>query len=555
MSLFRRRRDIIMATIFIIIILTLIVLAVDKNKKTKIEKEFLAAIGVTNINSVTKIDSFVTVKSRSALESYDDIKFFKENKDKLTTAKRVVEYKSSLKKKIEEFLKNNNYKHNYYYKYGEKKLQELMLRLNGYGISVNYITRAGNNLANKYILVNAKRIEELINRPELLMTKSEYNQYIKQQSRELLEKRKSCYYDRVNKIIDFANERKDNLIVKKQVNRLDELISKLFVGTINSIQKVKTVDSQEWSMLDKFISNKDNEVRAIIKEDDMINQYYSSPDFANVKNICDKLMQSQREFNEYIAEKAKSVSKLFGTRVTRNETNNEDVYNFIRTYKKTVTPFTAEVSATVFGSAENNPIGYVIKYFYPNKGKYKEQIEKLRTLIEELETLKEAKVIIDNYKKQYQEYIKDVPSFILDLDENGFYSRLGFATIDESILEIEYKFVYTSNGGMAQRSFSVPMTEENIIELINQLENKLTTTAQIKEQRALMTRKLRAYIKERDNYTCCICKNSVYNEPNLLLEVDHIIPISKGGMTEENNLQTLCWKCNRAKADKIIIDC
>lgn len=555
MSLFRRRRDIIMATVFIIIILTFIVLIIDKNKKTKIEKEFLVAIGVTNINSVTKIDSFVTVKSRSALESYDDIKFFKENKDKLTTAKRVIEYKSSLKKKIEEFLKNNNYKHNYYYKYGEKKLQELMLRLNGYGISVNYITRAGNNLANKYILVNAKRIEELINRPELLMTKSEYNQYIKQQSRELLEKRKSCYYDRVNKIIDFANERKDNLIVKKQVNRLDELISKLFVGTINSIQKVKTVDSQEWSMLDKFISNKDNEVRAIIKEDDMINQYYSSPDFANVKNICNKLMQSQREFNEYIAEKAKSVSKLFGTRVTRNETNNEDVYNFIRTYKKTVTPFTAEVSATVFGSAENNPIGYVIKYFYPNKGKYKEQIEKLRTLIEELETLKEAKVIIDNYKKQYQEYIKDVPSFILDLDENGFYSRLGFATIDESILEIEYKFVYTSNGGMAQRSFSVPMTEENIIELINQLENKLTTTAQIKEQRALMTRKLRAYIKERDNYTCCICKNSVYNEPNLLLEVDHIIPISKGGMTEENNLQTLCWKCNRAKADKIIIDC
>ena len=555
MSLFRRRRDIIMATVFIIIILTFIVLIIDKNKKTKIEKEFLAAIGVTNINGVTKIDSFVTVKSRSALESYDDIKFFKENKDKLTTAKRVIEYKSSLKKNIEEFLKNNNHKHNYYYKYGEKKLQELMLRLNGYGISVNYITRAGNNLANKYILVNAKRIEELINRPELLMTKSEYNQYIKQQSRELLEKRKSCYYDRVNKIIDFANERKDNLIVKKQVNRLDELISKLFVGTINSIQKVKTVDSQEWSMLDKFISNKDNEVRAIIKEDDMINQYYSSPDFANVKNICDKLMQSQREFNEYIAEKAKSVSKLFGTRVTRNETNNEDVYNFIRTYKKTVTPFTAEVSATVFGSAENNPIGYVIKYFYPNKGKYKEQIEKLRTLIEELETLKEAKVIIDNYKKQYQEYIKDVPSFILDLDENGFYSRLGFATIDESILEIEYKFVYTSNGGMAQRSFSVPMTEENIIDLINQLENKLTTTAQIKEQRALMTRKLRAYIKERDNYTCCICKNSVYNEPNLLLEVDHIIPISKGGMTEENNLQTLCWKCNRAKADKIIIDC
>ena len=39
---------------------------------------------------------------------------------------------------------------------------------------------------------------------------------------------------------------------------------------------------------------------------------------------------------------------------------------------------------------------------------------------------------------------------------------------------------------------------------------------------------------------------------NLLLEVDHIIPISKGGKTEPDNLQTLCWKCNRTKSNKII---
>lgn len=33
---------------------------------------------------------------------------------------------------------------------------------------------------------------------------------------------------------------------------------------------------------------------------------------------------------------------------------------------------------------------------------------------------------------------------------------------------------------------------------------------------------------------------------------DNIIPVSKGGITEESNLQTLCWKCNRSKADKVI---
>ncbi|MCM1180947.1 MAG: HNH endonuclease [Clostridium sp.] len=66
-----------------------------------------------------------------------------------------------------------------------------------------------------------------------------------------------------------------------------------------------------------------------------------------------------------------------------------------------------------------------------------------------------------------------------------------------------------------------------------------------------MTNDLREAIKKRDNYTCCLCGNSVYNEPNLLLEVDHIVPISKGGKTEAGNLQTLCWRCNRKKSDNL----
>ena len=68
-----------------------------------------------------------------------------------------------------------------------------------------------------------------------------------------------------------------------------------------------------------------------------------------------------------------------------------------------------------------------------------------------------------------------------------------------------------------------------------------------------MTSKLRTYIKQRDKYTCCQCGNSTNKEPNLLLEVDHIIPIAKGGLTVEDNLQTLCWKCNRSKGSKLIV--
>lgn len=271
-----------------------------------------------------------------------------------------------------------------------------------------------------------------------------------------------------------------------------------------------------------------------------------------LKSTCDTLMSSRREFNEYIDNKAKTISSLFGARIVRNETTTEDENNYVRPYKKSITPFTAEVSAQVFASAENNPIEYVIKHFYPDKAQYPIQIQKLQTLIEELETLKEAKQIIDDYKKEYQQYINGVPSYVLENDENGFYAKLGFANINENVLTVEYKFSYTSNGGMAQRSFTVPMTEDTIIKLIDMLQSKLTMASFAKEQRSLMTSKLRQYIKNRDNYTCKYCGNSVAKEPNLLLEIDHILPVSKGGYTVEDNLQTLCWRCNRNKSNKLI---
>lgn len=83
------------------------------------------------------------------------------------------------------------------------------------------------------------------------------------------------------------------------------------------------------------------------------------------------------------------------------------------------------------------------------------------------------------------------------------------------------------------------------------LSKKIKFKKSIEGQRSLMTPKLREKIKARDNNTCQICGLSTKDEPNLLLEIDHITPLSKGGMTAEDNLQTLCWKCNRSKGSKI----
>ena len=53
-----------------------------------------------------------------------------------------------------------------------------------------------------------------------------------------------------------------------------------------------------------------------------------------------------------------------------------------------------------------------------------------------------------------------------------------------------------------------------------------------------------------DFYT--FISNLVDEIHNVALEIDHIIPLSRGGTDELQNLQTLCYNCNREKSDLII---
>ncbi len=537
--------------IAIIVIIIMAVIIIEQ-KYRKLETEVLQELGLSNWKVISYVDEHVTVKSRRTLEKYDDIKFFKENGGKLVQAENIIKRKNDVATVLRDFLENNEYKSRSQYLRLTKQIDVVLRNAGAYRISVNYISSAGNHLGERVIAVSQNGINRFRDDPSLLMSKGEYNKYLKEQQKEALSQKHQEYYERVNNIIDYANENRENLVIKGSQEQLDGLIAQLFDRTVNSIKKIKVFDSEEWGTIGDYVAYLKGEIEKIVSRNQKILEYYESADFLKIKETCEVLMSTQREFNEYITEKVQSVSRLFGTRVVRNETVNNDEYNYIRPYKKTITPFTAEVSAAVFASAENSPLEYIVKNFYPNKKSYPEQIQKLYLLVEELETLRDAKQIIENYKVEYQQYLGDVPAFVMENDEAGFYSRLGFANIDESVLNVEYKFSYTSGGGMAQRSFTVPMTEETIVELIKILETKLTAGAFAKEQRTLMTKKLREFIKNRDNFTCRNCGNSTHVEPNLLLEIDHIIPVAKGGCTVEDNLQTLCWKCNRKKSDKIL---
>lgn len=64
-------------------------------------------------------------------------------------------------------------------------------------------------------------------------------------------------------------------------------------------------------------------------------------------------------------------------------------------------------------------------------------------------------------------------------------------------------------------------------------------------ERAKMSAQIRYAVIKRDGYRCRCCGFAVQDGAHL--HVDHIIPVSKGGLTKMANLQTLCTVCNLGK--------
>lgn len=65
-------------------------------------------------------------------------------------------------------------------------------------------------------------------------------------------------------------------------------------------------------------------------------------------------------------------------------------------------------------------------------------------------------------------------------------------------------------------------------------------------KRQAISKRKRFEVLKRDNFTCQYCSSK---PPKVPLEVDHIVPVSKGGKNDMSNLITACLDCNRGKSD------
>lgn len=70
-------------------------------------------------------------------------------------------------------------------------------------------------------------------------------------------------------------------------------------------------------------------------------------------------------------------------------------------------------------------------------------------------------------------------------------------------------------------------------------------------QRKPISKRMRFEVFKRDSFTCQYCGRMA---PDVVLEVDHIKPVSKGGKNELLNLVTSCKECNLGKSNVELSD-
>jgi len=79
----------------------------------------------------------------------------------------------------------------------------------------------------------------------------------------------------------------------------------------------------------------------------------------------------------------------------------------------------------------------------------------------------------------------------------------------------------------------------------------LKLVGQAKPKRKAISKKTRFEVFKRDSFKCQYCGKCA---PEVVLNVDHIHPVSQGGEDDMMNYITACFDCNSGKSDRLLSD-
>lgn len=169
--------------------------------------------------------------------------------------------------------------------------------------------------------------------------------------------------------------------------------------------------------------------------------------------------------------------------------------------------------------------------------------------------------IYDFYKEEVNsityrdEYDVEVPFHytkrLVEIERKLFEELLHKPT---TLFKMNIKLILTKINGNHVTSKTLSFDRKTVEDLIERLNDKHGErynddgiwNAIARVERGRVSNKMRFSIYDRDGHRCIKCKRHTND-----LEIDHIIPIAKGGKSEYNNLQTLCKRCNKNKSDII----
>lgn len=177
----------------------------------------------------------------------------------------------------------------------------------------------------------------------------------------------------------------------------------------------------------------------------------------------------------------------------------------------------------------------------------------------ELDTYKEMVSKLEDSQAIESEYRRQVKAIAPSEYDNPEWVKVEKELFEDLTLkpkndpELVVVFSYTSPAGRNhyedETAYSFYQIKRMVKEATLLKAKRKTRSATIQRERSLMTDSLRYDVLRRDGFRCVLCGSAASD--GVKLEVDHIVPVSKGGRTELSNLRTLCDRCNRGKSDKM----